>query len=260
MRPPFRPGRQTTRRLTAFAALLAGLALAGSATSLAAAAALRSSAPNSIPKHPRWKSSQPFGAWNNGGFIVYNNEWNTSQAGPQTIWADSYHYWGVQSKQANTTSVKVYPCVQKDYSNVAYTRFTKLTSTFAESMPTAMVLDAEAAYDIWLNNYQVEVMIWVDDHKQVPAGNIIRHVTINKQKFALWQGSKTMYSFELLGKQETKGAINVLSFLSYLVSHHYLSRNDTMAQVNFGWEIASTGNRPMDFTVTRYSLTTGLKR
>jgi hypothetical protein len=27
---------------------------------------------------------------------------------------------------------------------------------------------------------------------------------------------------------------------------------------DFGWEIASTGNRPMDFTVTRYSLSTAL--
>jgi hypothetical protein len=255
MRSPF---RLWTARSAA--ALLAGLAVATGATAMTAAASAKpASRPTTVPKHPKWESSKPFGAWNNGGFIVYNNEWNTSQAGPQTIWADSYHHWGVQSKQANTTSVKTYPCVQKDYKNVAYTKVTKLASTFTQSMPKSTALDAEAAYDIWLNKYNVEVMIWVDNHKQRPAGTVIKHVTINKQKFALWRGSSTMYSFELQGRQETKGTINILSFLGYLVNHRYLSRNDTLAQVNFGWEIASTDNRPMDFTVTRYSLTTTLK-
>jgi hypothetical protein len=248
-------------RLAAATALVAGLVLATSAFSLTvSASAGAASRPASIPSHPKWESSQPFGAWNNGGFILYNNEWNTSQAGPQTIWADSYHDWGVQSKQANTTSVKTYPCVQKDYSNVPYTRFTRLVSTFTQSMPKSTALDAEAAYDIWLNKYNVEVMIWVDNHKQVPAGRVIKHVTIDKRQVVLWRGSSTMYSFTLQGLQETKGTINILSFLSYLVNHHYLSKNDTMSQVNFGWEIASTDNSPMDFTVTRYSLTTSLKR
>jgi hypothetical protein len=247
-------------RLAISAALLTGLALASGAPAVAAPATLHGAGtPGSIPKHPKWESSQPFGAWNNGGFIVYNNEWNTAQAGPQTIWADSYHLWGVQSKQSDSTSVKTYPCVQKDYANVAFGRFTRLVSSFTESMPTAKSLDAEAAYDIWLNKYGVEVMIWVDNHKQTPSGNVIKHVTIDKQRFALWRGSDTMYSFALQGKQETKGTIDVLSFLSYLVNHGYLSKKDTMTQVNFGWEIASTDNRAMDFTVTHYSLSTGLK-
>ncbi len=247
-------------RLATVTALLAGLALATGAIATTASAATGAiSRPAAIPKHPKWESSQPFGAWNNGGFILYNNEWNTSQAGPQTIWADSYHDWGVQSKQANTTSVKTYPCVQKDYSNVPYTSLTKLTSTFTQSMPKSTALDAEAAYDIWLNKYSVEVMIWVDNHGQRPSGSVIKHVTIGKQKFALWQGSNTMYSFALEGKQETKGAENVLAFLSWLVTHGYLSKSDTLAQVNFGWEIASTDGVPLDFTVTRYSLATGVQ-
>ena len=52
-----------------------------------------------VPPYPTWESSAAFGAWNNGGFILYNNEWNPT-AGPQTIWADSYANWGVQSIQA----------------------------------------------------------------------------------------------------------------------------------------------------------------
>jgi hypothetical protein len=249
--------RARLRRLAISAVLLTGLSLASGA--VAVAAADTAGAPRSIPKHPKWESRQPFGAWNNGGFILYNNAWNTSQAGPQTIWADSYHLWGVQSKQSDSTSVKTYPCVQKDFASVAFGRFTRLVSSFTEAMPTARYLDAEAAYDIWLNKYTVEVMIWVDNHKQRPAGNVIKYVTVNKQKFALWRSSDAMYTFALRYKQETKGTIDVLGFLTYLVNHGYLSKKDTMTQVDFGWEIASTDNRPMDFTVTRYSLSTTLK-
>jgi hypothetical protein len=48
-----------------------------------------------VPAHVTWKSSAKFGRWTDGRYFVLNNEWNTSQAGPQTIWADSYHQWGV---------------------------------------------------------------------------------------------------------------------------------------------------------------------
>ena len=85
---------------------------------VAAAVSIAVYSSSAIPSHLAWESSDPFGAWNNGGFIIYNNEWNPS-AGPQTIWADSYGYWGVQSDQpGDNAAVETYPCVQKDYSNV----------------------------------------------------------------------------------------------------------------------------------------------
>ncbi len=60
----------------------------------------------SIPSGTAFKSSDPFATWNNRAFDVFNNEWNTSEAGPQTIWAYSYHHWGVESTQSASTSVK----------------------------------------------------------------------------------------------------------------------------------------------------------
>jgi hypothetical protein len=58
------------------------------------------------PAGSAWSSSEKFGTWDNRGFDVYNNEWNTAQAGPQLVWADSYRHWGVQSVQPDSTSVK----------------------------------------------------------------------------------------------------------------------------------------------------------
>src|SRR5712691_2289428 len=250
MRSFFKPARRWLATLAAAALAGPGLAVF---TSVSAAHA-------AIPPHPAWKSSQPFGTWQNGPFDVYNNEWNTSEAGPQTIWAFSYHHWGVESTQASTTSVKTYPSVQKNYNDAKYTSLRSLRSTFAESMPSAARLDAEAAYDLWLDNYKIEVMMWFDNHGQRPAGRVVATVHFYGQKFALWKSGSDMYSFKLVGHRETSGMAHLFSGLRWLVNHGYLSSSVTLTQVNFGWEIASTNGRPMDFTLSRYSLSTGWKR
>jgi len=88
---------------------LISLLVAGIATAVTAVAAFAA-----IPPNVKWESSAPFGIWNNGGFSVFNNAWNTSP-GPQTTWADSYHYWGAESDQAvGNVTVETYPSVQKN--------------------------------------------------------------------------------------------------------------------------------------------------
>jgi hypothetical protein len=229
----------------ALVALLAGVALVATAVPASAA----------IPRNPRWESSAPFGAWNNGGFIVNNNEWNGS-AGPQTIWADSYRHWGVQStQQAGNTAVETYPCVQMNYDNLPVSSFRLIRNGFTESMPAgAAGLDAEAADDVWLNDYATEVMIWVDNHGQRPAGNVIGHATLFGQHFAVWHGG-TDYTFAL-DRNETAGMTHILAAIRWLIGHGDVQASATLTQVNFGWEVASTGGKPEDFTVTNYWLHT----
>jgi hypothetical protein len=224
---------------------------------LAAAAVIAAAAPASaaIPPSPRWKSSAPFAMWNNGGYIVYNNEWNGS-AGPQTIWAESYRHWGVQStQQAGNTAVETYPCVQKNYDNLPVSSFRLIRNGFTESMPARTAgLDAEAADDIWLNHAAIEVMIWVDNHGQSPAGNVIGHATIFGQHFTVWHGG-TDYTFAL-DRNETTGMTHILASINWLISHGDVPASATLAQVNFGWEVASTGGKSEDFRVTNYWLHT----
>ena len=229
----------------ALVALLAAVAVLAAATPAFAA----------IPAHVKWQSSAPLAAWNNGGFIVYNNEWNDS-AGPQTIWADSYRHWGVEStQQAGNTAVETYPCVQKNFSNVPVSSIRLLRNGFTESMPAnTKGLDAEAADDVWLNNYNIEVMIWVDNHGQRPSGNVIGHAAIFGQHFAVWHGG-TDYTFAL-DHNETTGMTHIQASLRWLISHGYIPASATLTQVNFGWEIASTNSKAEDFKLTGYWLHT----
>jgi hypothetical protein len=225
-------------------------AVASPAVASPAVAGTASAAVAKIRSHPNFESSAPFAWWNNGAFRVNNNEWNPS-AGRQTIWANSYSDWGVQSDQAaGNTAVETYPAVKEDFGNVPVLSFPTITTGFTESMPKVAGLDAEATVDVWLNNYGIEIMIWVDNHGQTPIGNIIGHVTISGQSFAVWRRGPS-YTFAL-NRNETSGQTNILASVRWLMQQRYVPGRSTLRQVDFGWEIASTGGRPQAFAVTNY--------
>jgi hypothetical protein len=228
------------------------LALLGAAATVIAAAAPASAA---IPAHPKWQSSARMASWNNNGFLVDNNEWNQS-AGPQKIWADSYHYWGVESTQrAGNTAIETYPCVQKNYNNLPVSSFRLIRTGFAESMPANTAgLAAEAANDVWLNNYSIEVMIWVDNIGQRIYDSVIGHVMIFGQRFVVYKNGSE-FIFALQG-HETTGVTHILSSIRWLINHGYVKPSATLRTVDFGWEIASTGGKPKDFRMTKYWLHT----
>jgi hypothetical protein len=212
----------------------------------------------SVPKNAVWASSKNFGIWYDGSFDLYNNQWNAARGSRQIIWAYSFRRWGVQSTQPGTTSVKSYPSVQENLNYPRVSSLRRLSSYFRQSMPKARDFDAEAAYDLWLfdGKNEVEVMVWVDDHGQRPAGNVVTHLDMYGRRYALWVDQSTSnYTFRLEGKQLTSGSIHLLKMLQWLTQHQYLNVNDTLWQVNFGWEICSTNRVPLDFTVTDYSLT-----
>jgi hypothetical protein len=225
----------------AVTAAVAGIAVAGTAAFAAVAA---------IPSRPNFESSARFAVWNNDGFFFHNNEWNPG-AGPQTIWANSGRDWGVRSDQAGgNTAVETYPSVQDDFGDVPVSSFPTITDGFTESMPKVGGLDAEAAVDVWLDHYGLEVMIWVDNHGQTPAGNVVGRAAISGQSFTVWRRDPT-YTFALNGN-ETSGQVNVLAILQWLMKQGYVPGGATLTQVDFGWEIASTGGGPQDFAVTNY--------
>jgi hypothetical protein len=235
--------------------ILATTAAAGSALFLGAAVP---AAEASVPANAVWTSGAPFALWKDGHFYLYNNVWNAKAGpGPQTIWAYSYKHWGVQSTQSASRTVRSYPSVEERFGYPRVSRIRGLSSTFRQSMPTAPQFDAEAAYDLWLFNgrRKIEVMVWVDDHEQSPAGSLATRVTVYRQRYDLYVDKTTSnYSFKLESRQLTSGTIHLLTMLQWLQKHRYLSAKDTLWQVDFGWEICSTDGVPLDFTVTNYSL------
>jgi hypothetical protein len=229
--------------------LLTGLVLpAGSVAPASAATAGKCTARNGqICTYGRWD--------------IFNNTWGTSP-GTYVITATSAHRWTLTANQnggggCNGCAVEAYESAQWNYKNVPYSRIREMTSTFSETMPKGSLkknhFDAEAAYDVFLNGSDTdEVMVWVDNQGQTPAGSFDKVARINGQRFRVYVSGQTK-SF-VRTRNETKGTVNYKGVLTWLHDHGMLKSSDTMWQFNFGWEVCDTGGVTKTFTVHNLTL------
>ncbi len=178
----------------------------------------------------------------------------------QTVTSYAPGDWSVTSDQAaGNTAVLTYPDVQQVFTLTSDTdppisAFSSITSSFTETMNVTSATDAEAAYDIWLDdgNGPKEIMIWVDNHGQTPAGDDKGAVAIGGTTYELWSSSGGTISFVMSNEQS--GTVDILAVLHWLQSNGYVSSTADLGQVDFGWEICSTGGVPETFTISSYSL------
>jgi hypothetical protein len=204
---------------------------------------------------------------NSNGYTTYvaNNMWacGNGSCGPQTLTAYQPGNWSVMSTQASgNTAVLTYPNVQQVFTKTtntapAISAFTSITSDFTETMSPQAGTDAEAAYDLWLSSTSGpdEVMIWVDNVGRGSGGaQQIGTATIAGQAFTVYQyrGGEVIFS---LNRSEQSGAVDILAALKWLQGHGLASAGAQLGQVDFGFEVCSTGGKPEKFAVSRYTLT-----
>jgi Glycosyl hydrolase family 12 len=195
---------------------------------------------------------------------VIQDVWNPIAGASQTLTAYNPGDWSVSADMpASNTAVVSYPDVQELYTTTSDTpdplsSFTSITSTFAESGPgSGGGDDYEAAYDIWAgtgsNNYAQEIMIWVDNHGQTPAGSQVGTADIDGTSYAVWSKGNNPVTL-VLNSNETSGTINILAALDWLGSNGYTPAGSGLNQIDFGWEICSTGGTAKTFSLTQYSI------
>jgi hypothetical protein len=115
---------------------------------------------------------------------------------------------------------------------------------------------AQAAWDIWTSSG--EVMIWVDTTALRGSGGARQMGTGTiggiPMTYYVYGGTDGLPIIKLNTNQRT-GTIDILDGLHYFQSQGVVASNATISQVNFGWEICSTGGVAETFNVTDYSLT-----
>jgi hypothetical protein len=221
------------------------------------------------PSHPHFKSSGLMAEWVDPktGLNVNNDMWNCPQSacGKQTVWANSSSDWGVVSTMAKgNTAVLTYPAVQEQFGAngqpAPLSRASKLVSTFTEAMPTSAGTIGEAAYDIWLNGWNTEVMIWVDNQHQRFQQPVVATAKFNGQTFTVYRDQGTSHGypsgpvFFVLNHNETSGTVDIVAVFRWQQRSGFLTSSAGLNAVDFGWEICSTNGVPEYFSVSRYTL------
>lgn len=175
-----------------------------------------------------------------GTLRVQNNAWSGDH-GPQRLMAWSPQRWQVLTRQPNIGgAVQTYPDTEVPYyrtHEVPYSKLSMLRFGYSERMPKSGY-DAEATADIWLNNWDVEVMAWVDNHGQTPFGSPVATYHVYGSTWTLWRGDSRHFAFVQSGRHP-HGTVHVLSLLRILVHRHdLLIRSVTSLQ--FGFEVCWT--------------------
>lgn len=195
----------------------------------------------------------------------------------QTMSANNPGDWQVVAQEpAGNTAVMTYPNAQQLFNNYCgnntwgcdnkdtpISALRKLKFAYAETMPAASSgTIAQAAYDIWTNDPKHnEIMIWVDNSGRGAGGARFdaSYTTSNGQVWSLYfYGREVIWSLGAKGKfaqQKSSADVPVYELMRYLVDHGYQGASSSIGQINFGWEICSTGGTGQRFTVTDLSIT-----
>jgi Flp pilus assembly protein TadB len=217
-----------------------------------------SAAAASGPPASRWHISQA-GATK---FFGTSEIRNIVHGGQQEIWANSLSNWRVYTTKANGTAVS-YPDVQVFEYNLI-SAMPILQGKYDLRQPA--MGNFVAAYDIWIqNNAQqnwsnaTQVQVWVDNHGMAPpAGAVADHGVIYGKPFTLYatggkdQGGAT---YTLLFQQNSPSGTTHLAFIfTWLKDHGWISQNAEDLDVEFGWQISSTGGVPENFVMKSFVL------
>ncbi|MGH3329965.1 MAG: GH12 family glycosyl hydrolase domain-containing protein [Nocardioidaceae bacterium] len=219
---------------------------------------------------PAFVTSNPNGMWSNRGYVVHNNMWNASGYNvKETLSACSFKNWYVKATANNSSgdgAVKTYPNVHKDFHNWStgaeprLSSFKTIRSTYAAASPRVGIYNV--AYDIWLNGVpgNREVMIWTDNHNQVPAGSkVAGGVSLSGHTWKVYATSGNGYIAFVPSERIPHGTLRLKQMLNWLVAKGRVPARSTLGQICFGVEVVSTGGNAATFNFSDFSVTTTRK-
>lgn len=202
---------------------------------------------------PTFTSSDPHGTENTDpgaveNWWVNNDAWSGSH-GPQTINVCSNTSWFATSNQPNDGGqVETYPDTEYDVggrqhqSTTPISGFASITSTFAESNPSAGGWDA--GYDLWTDNWAHETMIWNQwaggqgfwpSQANGPNGFAL---TLDGVPYHFYANGTELMFFR--DAQVSSGSVDVLAAWQWEVDHGFAQASDIPTQIEYGTEVAYT--------------------
>ncbi|MBO0916677.1 GH12 family glycosyl hydrolase domain-containing protein [Streptomyces laculatispora] len=187
-----------------------------------------------------WSSSDQWGNYTTSdGYTLYNNIWS-SGAGSQSIWANSSSNWGVSADHPNTGGIKSYPNAKKVVGK-SITALSSLTSNYNVTVPSSGAYNT--SYDIWDTDYDYELTLWVNHNGAVgPLGTSQGTVTLGGHSWTVYKGdngANQVFSF-LRTSDSVSGSVDILPILKWIKDTKGWWGNETIGDVQFGYEITSS--------------------
>ncbi len=161
------------------------------------------------------------------------------------MFATSPSWYAVSNQTDVQGQVETYPDTEYDVGGrnngtptKTIAQYKSIASTFSEDFPSAGSWDA--AYDLWLNNWSTEIMIWNEwTGTQLywpPAG--AQAVTLDGVPYHFYNnGGELMFFRDAMVKS---GSVDILAAMNWLVSQGLVQSTDVPTQLEYGVEIVST--------------------
>jgi hypothetical protein len=199
-----------------------------------------------------WNTCDRYGSTNLNGYTLYNNIWG-SGAGSQCIWANSGTNWGIWANHPNTGGIKSYANSTKAI-NKSISSLGSLTSNYNVSVPSSGAYNT--SYDIWDTNHRYEIMLWVNKTGPVGAiGSWQSNVSVGGHNWDVYKGtngSNQVFSF-LRTSNSSSGTVDVLSILKWIKDAKGWMGNETIGDVQFGYEVTSSSGG-LNFTTNNLTV------
>jgi len=228
-------------------------------------------------KFPQTRDDLPQGiAGTTGDITVGNNVWSEpSGSWSQTLNVASPASWNVVANFPTGKSVRSFPNTgqTQDWINgtklpAALSTWSSMVSSYSVSLNAHKGTVGEAAYDLWLDDWNNEVMIQTDfagDSLRPRCdgnGDVITTQTfggINGVPIQRW--NLCQFGSELIwqpptGTNYSSGKVDVMAMLTWLEKNgggKYLPADPTLTAISFGFEICSTGGQDQSFKVNNFS-------
>jgi len=188
--------------------------------------------------------------WNIGGYQV-----------SQKMTACNYNDWYVDAKMNNSSgdgAVKTYPHVGKTYgewgnkaNQPKVSSFASIVSSFDSTPPDGGIWDA--SYDLWLNDGNIEVMVWNHNSNQTPAGSVRGQVTQDGHVYDVWKSDNDYFAFVPRDNFDA-GTVDLKAKVDYMKSRGWVGSRVKLVQIEYGIEFVSTGNVTKRFEVNDFSI------
>ncbi len=200
---------------------------------------------------------------------VNQDEWNGNH-GTQSMTVCSQSSWTATDNQPNIGGqVETYPDSEYDIggrstsgpgvnSTTPISGFSSITSTFAETFPSAGGWDA--GYDLWTNDFTNETMVWnqwagsqafwpacANGASGCPSGGNPQALTLGGVPYHFFNNGGELMFFR--DTQVSSGSANLLAAFQWEVAHGYASSSDVPTQLEYGVEVCYTsGNENFPLT------------